>query len=61
MAPTAPRNGAGFHPCQGLYYAPRHAKPKVGFIATHYNDDFSEAEPTTGLPILPTFGLRGEW
>lgn len=41
-SPTAPRNGAGFHPCQGLYYAPRHAKPKVGFIATHYNVDFSE-------------------
>jgi len=23
--------------------------------------DFSEEQPTTGLPVLPAFGLRGEW
>ena len=23
--------------------------------------DFSEEEPTTGLPVLPAFGFRGEW
>ncbi len=39
---TAPRNGAGFYPCQGLYYAPTGAAPKTALIATHYNVDFSE-------------------
>jgi pimeloyl-ACP methyl ester carboxylesterase len=41
-SPTAPRNGAGFRPCQGLYHTPAGQRPKVGFIATHYNVDFSE-------------------
>lgn len=39
---TSARNGAGFMPCQGLYYAPRGRRPNVAFIATHYNVDFSE-------------------
>jgi len=39
---TALRNGAGFMPCQGLYYSPRLAEPRTAFIATHYNVDFSE-------------------
>ena len=42
---TSARNGAGFYPCQGLYYRPRGQKPKVAFIATHYNVDFSEHYP----------------
>ena len=42
VSPTARRNGAGFHPCQGLYHAPRGGRPKTAFIATHYNVDFSE-------------------
>jgi pimeloyl-ACP methyl ester carboxylesterase len=42
VSPTARRNGAGFHPCQGLYHAPRGSRPRVAFIATHYNVDFSE-------------------
>ena len=42
VSPTAPRNGAGFHPCQGLYHRPKGARPKIAFIATHYNVDFSE-------------------
>jgi len=41
-SPTAARNGAGFMPCQGLYHAPRGRRPKVAFIATHYNVDFAE-------------------
>lgn len=41
-SPTALRNGAGFHPCQGLYHTPAGAKPTTAFIATHYNVDFSE-------------------
>lgn len=41
-SPTAARNGAGFMPCQGLYHTPRGKRPKVAFIATHYNVDFSE-------------------
>ncbi|MEZ5597594.1 MAG: hypothetical protein R3E84_14605 [Pseudomonadales bacterium] len=39
---TSARNGAGFMPCQGLYYAPPGTRPKTAFIATHYNVDFSE-------------------
>ena len=41
-SPTAPRNGAGFHPCQGLYHTASGKKPKTAFIAAHYNVDFSE-------------------
>jgi pimeloyl-ACP methyl ester carboxylesterase len=41
-SPTAGRNGAGFHPCQGLYHKPVGTQPKTAFIATHYNVDFSE-------------------
>ncbi len=39
---TSARNGAGFMPCQGLYFRPTGSTPKVAFIATHYNVDFSE-------------------
>ncbi len=39
---TAVRNGAGFMPCQGLYHRPAGKRPKIAFIATHYNVDFSE-------------------
>ncbi len=39
---TSQRNGAGFMPCQGLYYRPKSARPTTAFIATHYNVDFSE-------------------
>jgi pimeloyl-ACP methyl ester carboxylesterase len=41
-SPTARRNGAGFHPCQGIYHRPATTRPTVAFIATHYNVDFSE-------------------
>ncbi|MBU1374469.1 MAG: alpha/beta hydrolase [Alphaproteobacteria bacterium] len=33
---------AGGHPCQGIYTTPKGTRPKVAFIATHYNVDFSE-------------------
>lgn len=49
VSPTAARNGAGFNPCQGLYYAPAGKRPKVAFIATHYNVDFSEHYPAEYL------------
>ncbi len=39
---TATRNGAGFMPCQGLYYEPADRRPSTAFVATHYNVDFSE-------------------
>ena len=39
---TGMRNGAGFNPCQGLYYRPRDKAPTTALIATHYNVDFSE-------------------
>ena len=41
-SPTAQRNGAGFHPCQGLYYTQAGDRPTTAIIATHYNVDFSE-------------------
>lgn len=41
-SPTATRNGAGFYPCQGLYYQPEDHKATTALIATHYNVDFSE-------------------
>ncbi len=39
---TAPRNGAGFHPCQGLFFYPSDRPVHTAFIAAHYNVDFSE-------------------
>ncbi|MDJ0787957.1 MAG: alpha/beta hydrolase [Myxococcota bacterium] len=40
---TGRRNGAGFRPCQGLYHRPSTGpSPRVAFVATHYNVDFSE-------------------
>ncbi len=41
-SPTSARNGAGFMPCQGLYYSVENTQPTTAFIATHYNVDFSE-------------------
>lgn len=41
-SPVVGRAGAGGHPCQGIWHAPAGAAPRVGFIATHYNVDFSE-------------------
>ena len=32
---TGARNGAGFNPCQGLYFKPKGAKPKTAFIAKY--------------------------
>lgn len=40
---SAGRNGAGYLPCQGLYFQPHDgAPPRIAFIASHYNVDFSE-------------------
>ena len=33
-SPTAQRNGAGFHPCQGLYYTQAGDRPTTAIIAT---------------------------
>src|SRR5580658_4160235 len=41
-SPTAPRAGAGGHPCQGIYWAPKGQRPATALIATHYNVDFAE-------------------
>ncbi|HET6792893.1 MAG TPA: hypothetical protein VFH45_00540 [Acidimicrobiales bacterium] len=41
-APGQARAGAGGHPCQGVWHAPAGRQPRVGFIATHYEVDFSE-------------------
>ena len=39
---TGKVNGAGFHPGQGIWYSPGGQEPSVGFVASHYNVDFSE-------------------
>jgi pimeloyl-ACP methyl ester carboxylesterase len=41
-SPGTHRNGAGYHSCQGLYYAPAGRRPTTALIAAHYNVDFSE-------------------
>lgn len=42
-SPTSLRIQAGGHPCQGIYWTPKGTpNPRVAFIATHYNVDFSE-------------------
>ena len=41
-SPTGRVNGAGFHPCQGMWYFPTGNKVTTAVIATHYNVDFSE-------------------
>ena len=41
-SPTGARNGAGFLPCQGLYYEPKSGRASRALIASHYNVDFSE-------------------
>ena len=41
-SPTGKKNGAGFQPCQGIYYEPTDKRTKTAFIASHYNVDFSE-------------------
>ena len=41
-SPIVGRSGAGGHPCQGIWHTPVGTTPTVGFIATHYNVDFSE-------------------
>ena len=42
VSPTAPRIGAGGHPCQGIYWTPAGRRPRTALIATHYNVDFAE-------------------
>lgn len=41
-SPTGHVNGAGFHPGQGVWYAPGGRAPKTAVIAAHYSVDFSE-------------------
>jgi pimeloyl-ACP methyl ester carboxylesterase len=52
-SPTATRAGAGGHPCQGLYWTPKGARPRTALIATHYNVDFAEHY------AAPYFAARG--
>ncbi len=53
VSPTAPRVGAGGHPCQGLYWTARGERPRTALIATHYNVDFAEHYSA------PYFAARG--
>jgi len=41
-SPTGRVNGAGFHPCQGVWYTPPGPTPRLGVIGSHYSVDFSE-------------------
>ena len=56
---TGRRNPVGFAPCQGLYHRPEHEIPKIAFIATHYNVDFSEHYLGSYLAKLG-YGFLGE-
>ena len=40
--PTGHVNGAGFHPCQGVWYTAGGRTPNTAVIAAHYSVDFSE-------------------
>lgn len=42
VSPTMGRNGAGGMPCQGVYHRLAGKHPRVAFIASHYEVDFSE-------------------
>lgn len=52
-SPTAPRAGAGGHPCQGLYWTAEGRRPRTAIIAAHYNVDFAEHY------TAPYFAARG--
>lgn len=41
-SPTAPVDGTGAHPCQGLYVTPRGRRPAVAVVAAHFSADFCE-------------------
>ena len=53
-SPTGRVNGAGFHPCQGVWHAPAGSSPRTAVIATHYSVDFSEHYLA---PLLATRGM----
>ena len=53
-SPTGHVNGAGFHPCQGVWYWAAGRRPRVGVISTHYAVDFSEHYLA---PLLAARGL----
>jgi esterase/lipase len=42
VSPTAAQNPGGSNPCMGLYHTPAGKKPKVAFIAAHYDGNNSE-------------------
>ncbi|MEO6955833.1 MAG: hypothetical protein ABI137_03730 [Antricoccus sp.] len=42
VSETSARAGAGGYPCQGLYYRRSDQQPRIAFIATHYQIDFSQ-------------------
>ncbi len=41
-APGAPRFGFGLSPCRGVYHRPAGRRPRIAFVAAHYNLDFFE-------------------
>lgn len=52
-SPTGHLNGAGFHPCQGVWHTSAGRAPKIAVIASHYSVDFSEHY------LAPLFAARG--
>jgi hypothetical protein len=52
-SPTMPRAPHGSSPGHGLYWRPRGGRPRVAFIATHYNVDYAEHY------LAPYFAERG--
>jgi|TARA_R110000868_G_scaffold409361_1_gene694694 pimeloyl-ACP methyl ester carboxylesterase len=41
-SPNFAGSPVGAHPCQGVYVTPKGKRPKVAFVACHYNGDFTE-------------------
>ena len=45
----------------GLYLDIQNAYNAKNVEATEYDYRFRESAPVTGIPFLPTIGIRGQW
>lgn len=44
-----------------LYVDIQNVMNRANAFSVEYNFDYSEEKKNTGIPILPTFGIKGEW
>lgn len=45
----------------GVYLDVQNATNRQNVEVMSWNEDYSEETPITGLPVVPAFGVRGEW